>query len=242
MRALLLLLMVIATLLTGWAQLQDEKVPIQITETNVIKLPGPAHDSNTSIEEALLSRRSVREFKDEPLSLREVSQLLWAAQGITGPGGLRTAPSAGALYPLSIYVAAGNVEGIPPGVYRYEPYRHELVRAAGGDKRAELSGAALGQPSIKDGAVDIVIAGIYERATGKYNTPVRDERMGASYPVGVRYVHMEAGHAAQNICLQAVSLHLGTVTIGAFSDGEVKKVMGMRDDERPLYIMPVGRI
>lgn len=241
MRALLLMILVIATCFAGCARLQDERASVlPVAGTDVVKLPAPAYHSDTSIEKALLHRRSVREFRDEPLTLREVSQLLWAAQGITGQG--RMAPSAGALYPLEIYVAAGNVEGIAPGVYRYRPEGHELLKITDGDKRAELCDAALRQASVKNGAIDIVIAGVYERTTGKYNTPVHDERTGASYPAGVRYVHMEAGHAAQNVCLQAVSLHLGTVTIGAFSDGEVKKVMGMRDDERPLYIMPIGRI
>jgi SagB-type dehydrogenase family enzyme len=195
---------------------------------DVIKLPAPSLHGNTSVEEALLNRRSVREFKDEPLTLQEVSQLLWAAQGITGMG--RTAPSAGALYPLEVYVAIGNVEGVAPGVYRYSPGENELKKTAGGDKRQELCDAALGQASVKNGAADIVIAGVYGRTTEKYG-----ER-------GVRYVHMEAGHAAQNVCLQAVSLHLGTVTIGAFYDDRVKNATGMRGDEQPLYVMPVGRI
>jgi SagB-type dehydrogenase family enzyme len=203
-----------------------------MVRADVIKLPAPVLHSDTSVEEALFNRRSVREFGDGPLTIREVSQLLWAAQGTTGTGitAGRTAPSAGALYPLEVYVAIGNVEGLAPGVYKYSPGGHELLKIAEGDKRAELSGAALGQASVKNGVIDIIIAGVYERTTGKY---------GAS---GVKYVHMEAGHAAQNVYLQAASLHLGTVTIGAFFDDGVRKATGMRDDERPLYIMPVGRI
>jgi SagB-type dehydrogenase family enzyme len=198
----------------------------------MIKLPAPVLHGDTSVEEALYNRRSVREFRDGPITMREASQLLWAAQGTTGTGWTkgRTAPSAGGLYPLEVYVAIGNVEGIAPGIYKYSPGGHELYKVAEGDKRAELSVAALGQASVKNSAMAIVIAGVYERTTGKYGAQ------------GVKYVHMEAGHAAQNVCLQAVPLHLGTVTVGAFSDDGVRTAMGMRGDERPLYIMPVGRI
>jgi SagB-type dehydrogenase family enzyme len=209
--------------------------------SKIIKLPGPVHDSSTSIEQAMADRRSVREYKDKPVSMAEVSQLLWAAQGVIGPGGERTAPSAGALYPLEVYVVAGKVSGIGPGVYKYKPGDHVLELVCEGDKRAELGNAAPGQPNIKDAALDIVIAGVYERTTGKYSSPVRDEPTGSRYPRGVGYVYMEAGHAAQNVCLQAVSLKLGTVTIGAFSDDDVKSVTGLRVNERPLYILPAGR-
>lgn len=208
---------------------------------DVIRLPAPSHDSNTSIEQALLQRRSSREFGSEPLSLSDVSQLLWAAQGITGSGGLRTAPSAGALYPLEVYVVVGNVDSLKPGVYKYVPGEHVIVRVADGDKRGNLSAVALGQPSIKNAAVVLIIAGVYERTTGKYDTPVHDERSGADYPAGVKYVHMEAGHASQNVYLESVSLGLGTVAIGAFSEDGVRRIAGMPGDERPLYLMPVGR-
>jgi SagB-type dehydrogenase family enzyme len=208
----------------------------------IIKLPEPVHGSSTSVEQALSHRRSVREYRDELISLAEVSRLLWAAQGVTNAEGMRTAPSAGALYPLEVYVVAGKVSGIRPGVYKYIPGEHALELASEGDKRSELGNVSSGQPSIKDAALDIVIAGVYERTTGKYDSPVRDERTGSHYPRGVGYVYLEAGHAAQNICLQSESLKLGTVTIGAFSDDGVKMVTGMRDEERPLYIMPVGRV
>lgn len=195
-----------------------------------IKLPAPKFDSDTSVEEALLKRRSIRDYKDEPLTLAEISQLLWAAQGITETKkGYRTAPSAGALYPLETYVVAGNVSDLADGVYKYKPYGHELMKVAEGDRRSELAAAALGQPAVKKGAAVIVFSAVYERTSGKYG-----ER-------GTRYVHMETGHAAQNIYLQAVSLGLGTVTIGAFDDGQVKKILSMPENEQPLYIIPVGR-
>ncbi len=202
---------------------------MQEFKSEIIKLLKPEYDSDTSIEEALLKRRSVRRYKDKPLTLTEISQLLWAAQGITDPRGLRAAPSAGALYPLEIYVVAGNVNGLPDGIYNYKPRKHELARVVKGDKRIELCNAALGQPSVRNAAVVIVFSAVYERTTVKYG-----ER-------GIRYVHIEAGHAAQNLFLQAVPLNLGAVVIGAFYDDEVKKVMKMTDREQPLYIMPVGR-
>ncbi len=197
--------------------------------SETIRLPEPVQDSKTSIEQALTQRRSVRSFTDSSLTLAEVSQLLWAAQGITSPRELRTAPSAGALYPLEMYLVAGNVDALPAGVYHYEAERHELVRIVSGDKRPVLCAAALGQPSVRNAAAVIVIAAVYELTTIKYGTR------------GIQYVHMETGHAAQNVSLQAVPLHLGTVVIGAFQDAEVKKVLKMPDREQPLYVMPVGR-
>ncbi len=208
------------------------KIPMQKIEVGGrIKLPEPSYTSNTSVEEALSQRRSIRDYSGENLTLDEVSQLLWAAQGITAPWGGRTAPSAGALYPLELYVVVGDVEGIDKGVYKYRNSRaeHELEKVKEGDIRAELADAAIGQECIRDAAIDIVFTAVYERTTRKYG-----ER-------GIRYVHMEAGHAAQNVYLQAVSLDLGTVVIGAFIDGEVKEIMNMQEQETPLYIMPVGR-
>ncbi|MBA7701947.1 hypothetical protein ES703_110695 [subsurface metagenome] len=194
-----------------------------------ITLPEPRCDSDVSVEEALLKRRSVRNYTDEALTLQEVSQLLWAAQGITDPSGKRTAPSAGALYPLELYVVVGGVEDVAKGVYKYEPQQHELVRVLDGEQRKALAAAALNQQSIAQGAIDIVITAIYERTTRKYSDR------------GIRYVHMEAGHAAQNVYLQAVAMNLGMVVIGAFYDDQVKEVLNLPENEEPLYIMPVGR-
>ena len=198
-------------------------------QANVINLPEPQYDSDVSIEQSLLNRRSIRSYTGEPLTLREVSQLLWAAQGITDPRGFRTAPSAGALYPLEVYLVTGDVEDLTSGVYRYEPDGHQLTRIIDGDKRAELADAALAQPWVKEGAISIVFAAVYERTTVKYG-----ER-------GIRYVHMEAGHAGQNLCLQATAMGLGVVTVGAFHDEQVSKLLNLPQDEKPLYIIPVGR-
>ena len=194
-----------------------------------VQLPDPRLKSEVSLEEALLKRRSIRKYANLPLTLEDVSQLLWAAQGITAEWGGRTAPSAGALYPLEVYLAVGNVKNLATGVYKYKPERHELVKVRDGDVRGELAKAALGQNCVKEAAIDIVIAAVYERTTKKYGDR------------GVRYTHMEAGHAAQNIYLQATALDLGMVTIGAFYDDRVKDILGMLKNETPLYLIPVGK-
>jgi SagB-type dehydrogenase family enzyme len=158
-----------------------------------------------------------------------VGQLLWAAQGITAEGYLRTAPSAGALYPLEVYVVVGKVDSIPPAAYRYRLDRHELVLIKPGDLRRELAQAALDQECIRDAAVTILFAAVYSRSTGKYGQR------------GFRYAYLEAGHAAQNIYLQATALGLGTVAVGAFRDAEVKRIADLPQAQEPIYLMPVGR-
>jgi SagB-type dehydrogenase family enzyme len=219
----------IATIFVILLQAKQKDEPMPGNKSEIIKLPEPAYKSNISVEEALLKRRSVRDYKDKPLTLAEVSQLLWAAQGITGSFGFRTAPSAGALYPLEVYIFAGNVKDLPGGIYKYRPHKHELEMVVKGDKRNELYRAALSQSPVRDAPAVIVFSAVYERTTVKYG-----ER-------GVRYVFIETGHAAQNVFLQAVSINLGAVVIGAFSDAEVKKIIKMPDREQPLYIMPVGK-
>jgi SagB-type dehydrogenase family enzyme len=192
-------------------------------------LPEPRRDSAYSLERALSERRSVREFRDTPLRLEELAQLVWAAQGRVTRSGHRTAPSAGALYPLELFVVAGNVQDLAAGVYRYQPSPHRLALVAGGDRRQRLVEAALGQRWIGEAPAILVIAGIERRTTVKYGAR------------GVRYVHLEAGHAAQNALLQAVALGLGGTVGGAFSDADVKASAGLREDEQPLYLIPVGR-
>lgn len=200
----------------------------QDRQENTIRLPAAVHHGTVSLEQALLQRRSVRQYNDEPLPLEKASQLLWAAQGVTHASGFRTAPSAGALYPLETYLIAGKVTGLDAGVYLYDPRRHALVRKALGEKRGDLSRAALGQLPVGRAPATILLAAVYDRTTGKYGRR------------GVRYVRMEAGHAAQNIALQAVSLDLGAVFIGAFEDDLVKQVVGLGALETPLYLLPVG--
>jgi SagB-type dehydrogenase family enzyme len=187
-----------------------------------IKLTSPITKGSVSIEETLLKRRSVRSFKSKALTLEQISQLLWAAQGITNAYGFRTAPSAGALYPLEVYALTGD------GVYRYNPENHSLILTSKADKRAELVSAALGQSFIASAPLDIVVTAVFERVTRKYGDR------------GVRYVHIESGHAAENILLQATALGLGGVPIGAFQDGKVSKTLNLPDDHKPLYIIPIG--
>jgi SagB-type dehydrogenase family enzyme len=196
----------------------------------IIKLPGPSRDGKLAVEAALAGRRSVRDYRQGALDLDEISRLLWAAQGAARPGGYRTCPSAGALYPLELILVAGAVDGLPGGAYRYDSANHAIMPENEGEIRDKLAAAALRQLMISRAPATISISAVFERTTRKYG-----ER-------GIRYVFMEAGHAAQNIHLQAVSLNLGTVVIGAFRDEEVKDVLGLQPAESPLLLMPVGRI
>jgi SagB-type dehydrogenase family enzyme len=193
---------------------------------NEIDLPKPKGSGLISIEETLNQRRSVRDYKRGPLLLAQVSQLLWAASGKNLYR--RTAPSAGATYPLEIYLVVGEVEGLEPGIYHYSSSGHSLESVKEQDIRNRLSAAALEQGMITRAPTSIVIAADYGRTTRHYG------------PKGIRYVHMEAGHVGQNISLQANALSLGTVMIGAFDDGQVREILGI--DEEPLYIIPVGKI
>ena len=194
-----------------------------------IPLPEPRYDGSVSVEHALFTRRSVRNYKNEPLTLAEISQLVWAAQGITTPRGYRTTPSAGALYPLELYIVAGNVNDLAAGIYKYLYHDHALVQTVAGDKRTELSHAALSQGSIARAPAVLLFCAVYSRITGKYGDR------------GIQYTFMEIGHAAQNVCLQAIALDLGTVVIGAFRDDEVKLIADLAADEAPTYFIPVGR-
>lgn len=214
-----------------FCQNNSEKTKMQISKSDVIQLPPPEYKSSISIEEAILKRRSVREYKNEPLSLADVSQILWSAQGITDkPDELRTAPSAGALYPLEIYLIASNVKELSEGIYKYDPFKHTINKIIGGDKRLEISNAALRQNAIESSSAMIVITAIYERTSVKYGKRAE------------RYVHMEVGHVGQNIYLQTISLRLGTVMMGAFKDESLKKVLNLPANEFPLAIYPLGRI
>jgi len=194
-----------------------------------IKLTPPNLKGKLSLEEVLNKRRSIRDYKKEEISFEDFSQLLWSLQGITDKlNGLRTAPSAGALYPLEIYAVVGNVKGLKPGVYKYFPHSHSVKKILDGDKRKDLANSALGQESIIESAVNFVITAVYSRTTRKYSQR------------GERYVMIEVGHAAQNLLLQATALNLGAVPIGAFYDNKVKSVLKLNEEE-PLYIIPVGK-
>ncbi len=190
-------------------------------------LPDPALSGTLSVEKALAHRRSVRTYSPVPLTLDQLGQLLWAAQGITDyTQGLRSTPSAGATYPLEVLVSVGRVDDLSPGLYRYQPGAHSLILWRDEDVRQELAQAALGQTWIAQAPAVVVLAAEYERTTARYG-----ER-------GERYVHMEIGHAGQNVYLQAEALGLATVMVGAFEDEVLQELLGI--DEPPLAILPVG--
>jgi len=196
-----------------------------------VKLPGPEASGRSHIEELIAKRRSVRRYKDKNLSESIITRLLWAAQGISScREGLRTSPSAGALYPLEIHIVVGEGNGLEPGVYRYLPKEHALVREIAGDMREKLSKASLFQPMIKNAPASIVISAVYARITDKYGNR------------GLRYTHMEAGHTAQNVYLLGVELGIGTCAVGAFDDEEVKSVLKLPPNEEPLYILSLGYV
>ena len=188
-----------------------------------MKLPPPKTKGEVSLEETLEKRRSIRSFTSQTLTWEQISQLLWAAQGITETRyGLRTAPSAGGTYPLETYLV------VKEGVYHYNPQKHEVERITETDVRPKLCRAALGQEWVEEAPVNIVIAAIYRRTQRRYGQR------------GTRYVHIEVGHAAQNIHLQAVALGLDSVPVGAFYDEEVSRVLSLPKDHQPLYIISIG--
>jgi SagB-type dehydrogenase family enzyme len=216
-------------LTAGCDGMETPATSIPVSEASAMRLPEPSYTGDISLEESLSLRRSIRSYTNGPLTLRELSQLLWAAQGITDPAGLRTAPSAGGTYPLELYAVVGSVQELEPGVYRYIPDGHQVVKTIEGDRREALCDASLGQEWVKEAAVVFVFAAVYDRTTERYG-----ER-------GIRYVHIELGHAAENLCLQAIALGLGPVTVGAFHDDRVGGVLNLTKDQEALYVIPVGR-
>ena len=219
----LLCLFVIVTLtVPGWSKSHKE---------SYLTLSQPASDGEISVERAIKERRTIRAFRPDPLSMAQLSQLLWAAQGITDERReFRTAPSGGALYPLDVYavVGEGGVAGLGSGIYRYHPASHRLKLISTGDRRREVGGAALAQMWIAKAPVIFVITAEYERITRKYGKR------------GIRYAHIEVGHVGQNIFLQAEALGLGAGIVGAFSDASVAEAIGAPKEHEPLIIIPVG--
>lgn len=208
----------------------SESIARQQTPGSAISLPKPDVSHGISLNSALNLRRSQRKFSAKPISLTQLSQLLWSAQGVTHFFGFRTAPSAGALYPLEVYVVVSNVDQLSQGIYHYKPDSHELELIIKGDHRKQLARAALRQSSIKKAAATFVITAVNKRTEKKYGLRAK------------QYVHIETGNAAQNIYLQATSLKLGTVFIGAFKDEKVTQLMQLPQDHKPLGLMPVGHL
>ena len=202
--------------------------PPGATPRHALALPPARLGGDLRLAQLLEQRRSVRDFAAEPLTLAQVGQLLWAAQGITASGGLRTAPSAGGLYPLEAYVVAGHVEGVRAGIYRYDPHGRRLVLVRTGDQRRALASAAVRQTWLAGAPATVVLAADYARTSVKYGG-----RAG-------RYVHIEAGAAAENLFLQAEDLGLGTVVVGSFDDREIAGILQLPGNVAPLLLMPVG--
>jgi SagB-type dehydrogenase family enzyme len=195
----------------------------------VTTLPAPVVDGKLSLEAALTRRASIREFSASPISLADAGQLLWAAQGVTHEGRKRTAPSAGATYPLEIHLMAAAVEGLAPGIYRYHAGSHGLELARAGNPLPELADVVPGQGSIGTAAAVLLLTAIPARTAAKYG-----ER-------GLRYVYIEAGHAAQNALLQAVARGLAAFPVGAFRDADISRLLALPGGEQPVYLIPVGK-
>ena len=194
-----------------------------LASTITVALPAPRVAGLVSLEEALAARRSTRGFSAELLTLDDLSQLLWSAQGTTEPGGGgRAAPSAGGTYPLELYVVS------PMGLYHYLPPDHSLEVLGEEDLRSALAQAALDQQHVADAPAVVLITAVFARTEERYGKRAE------------RYVYLEAGHAAQNILLQAVALDLGAVPVGAFRDGDVQALLDRPADHVPLYLIPVG--
>jgi SagB-type dehydrogenase family enzyme len=196
--------------------------------SDVIDLPSPQSGPERELLEVMRARRSQRDFERAPIKIEQISALLFAGQGITRQERLRTVPSAGALYPLEIYVVAGDVEGLKKGVYRYIPQGHKLERVGGGDRRYQLAEAALGQLWISKAPAILVLGAVYERTAAKYGARAE------------RYADIEAGCCSQNISLACVDLGLGTTVVGAFNDERLAKLLGADDNLSPLIVMPIA--
>ena len=186
-----------------------------------ISLPSPS-PGTANLDDVLASRRSIRQLSNEALADSDLSLLLWSMQGLT-PAGNRTAPSAGATYPIELYVLDER------GVLHYRTATHTLEVVSVDDVRSAFYREAAGQDAVRDGAAIFVITGVFDRAATKYG-----ER-------SVRYVHLEVGHVAQNLMLEATALGLGTVPIGSYDDDAVSRLLDLPSDHEPLYVFPVGR-
>ena len=199
----------------------------------MIKLPQPNY-KGMPVEGAIKKRRSVRSYSKKALTLPQLSQLLFAAQGVTGSVSgyeLRAAPSAGALYPMEVYLAVNNVEELSRGIYHYNIQKHALELLKEGDFRKEIINAGLWQDTLGEAQVTFVLSAVFERTQRKY----KDRSL--------RYIYMEAGHISQNISLQAVSLGLGSVCVGAFYDEQVNRLIGLDGTaESAIYLQAVGTL
>jgi SagB-type dehydrogenase family enzyme len=204
--------------------------PLPGQAAEAIKLPEPASQGKMSVEKALSQRRTIRQFANRGLDLAQMSQLLWGTDGISDPRGLRTSPSAGATYPLELYLVVGErgVTGLAPGLYHYRPGPHTLELTQKGDLRAAVARDCLHQTWMAQAPVMVVFAAEYRRCMARYG-----ER-------GIRYTHMEVGHAGQNLFLQAEALGLACGIVGAFQDRALQGTLKLPSSHEPLLVMPVG--
>lgn len=234
-------LLVLGLLLTGCSAdtAPIEEQPTTNTATSsesavsyeTFPLPQPILDGETSVSEALFERRSQRDFQDTELTQEQLAQLLWAAAGVTTEDGRRTAPSAGTLYPLDLYVVVTQVRGLEPGLYLYQPEQHTLAKVLAGDFRTALAEGSLDQPAIQRAPATLLYTVVYERLIERYGDRGIE-----------RYAYIEVGHSAQNVLLQAQALGLGAVPIGAFTDYELKELLELPTENEPRYLIPVGVI
>ena len=192
-----------------------------------VVLPEPKRVGSVSIEEAIESRRSVRTFEKKPVTIEELSQILWAGQGEINEAGKRTAPSAGATYPIELYVVVTNVNGLKQGIYYYNYEANSLKILKKGKFARQIRKAALDQESVENASLNIIVSAQFSRTESRYGSRAK------------RYVFMECGHVGQNIQLQATAIGLGSVIVGAFRDDEIKEAIGIKEDV--LYVIPVGR-
>ncbi len=224
-----LALLTLTSLLIGGCGPVKDGTERAVNQPNEIQLPSPWFDGQESLEAVLSRRFSGRNFSDRALPLHKLAQILWASQGRAVhalTGATRTAPSAGATYPLEVYVVAGNVDGLADGIYHYNRERHSLLTVVAGEYRVKLADIALGQDFISMAAASMILVADYERTTGRYGTR------------GLRYVHMESGHVTQNIHLQAEAMNLASVAVGAFEDDRLKIMLKTKYE--PLMVVPVG--
>ena len=206
---------------------------VQEAGERIVSLPEPRLQGALSLEGALRARKSEREYSKEPLSLADVAQLLWAAQGLTHSRGgydMRTAPSAGALYPIELHLVAVRVDGLEAGHYRYRIGEHQLTQVSGEDRRRALMAAAYDQDCVGGAAAVVVVTGVVARTAAKYGQRAE------------RYVQQEVGAVAEHVLLQATALGLGSVYVGAFNDRRVGEVLRLAEGEAAYAMLPVGRV
>jgi SagB-type dehydrogenase family enzyme len=216
---------------SGSFALKTAGASIHQDKEGLMKLPDPQVEGNISLEQTISARRTIRSFSNKSVSLSFLSQMLWAAHGITGPDNFkRSAPSAGALYPMDLYAAVGQnaVKELDAGVYHYHPKGHAISKITEGDQRLSLAEASLHQMWMAAAPINFIITAEYPRITGKYGRR------------GLRYAQIEAGHIGQNLFLQAVALGGAAGIVGAYHDHKVINVLRIPESHEPLLIMPVG--